>query len=509
LKNVVTPFRVGLLVVTGALFFTVFFLMVRKGGLSRGQSLGVYAFFHDATGLSPRSRVQIAGIRVGQIEDIVLEGTRARVTLRIEKSVGLREDASITKRSESLLGDYVLDLNPGTDSAPPMEEGGVIKRVFDMQGMEAIFNTLDKITGDIQQVTASLRDALGGPKGSNSLEKIVANLTQLSETVDKTVSESGSDINVILKNLEGVTRDVRGVTQGEDANVRLIVENIRQITGDTRSVLATVRQIIGSNEGDLKQSVGSLKDTLTRLNTTLANFQELSEKVKNGDGLAGKLLADDRLGQKLGETVEDVSDFANRLTRLQTQVDVKSEYLFAAGSAKTTLGVALVPKPDKYYLLEVVDDPNGDVNTQYVQNNPPAQGQPATQTQTITSNAVKFSVEFAKRYYFATFRVGIIESSGGGGLDLNFLNDRLKLKTDVFDFSVASLRFPRVRATLQASAFNHIYISGGVDDILNDPVHDTVTNRLISGRTPFVGAGLFFTDDDLKAILPVAPSFKP
>ena len=45
-----------------------------------------------------------------------------------------------------------------------------------------------------------------------------------------------------------------------------------------------------------------------------------------------------------------------------------------------------------------------------------------------------------------------------------------------------------------------------MDDILNDPRRDTNTRRLIAGRDFFFGGGIFFTDDDLKAILPVVPT---
>ena len=509
MKNIVTPFRVGLLVLTAAVFFILAVSFVRKGGLSGNQTIGVYADFKDASGLSAKSRVQIAGIMVGSIEDITLHGSRAHIHIRVNKSVGLRKDAAITKRAESLLGDYVLDVSPGSDGAPLMEDNGTIVRVVDSQGMEAIFGTLDKITQDIQQVTASLRDALGGPKGANSLQHIVDNMTRLSDTVDQTVSRSGENINVILDNLQGVSRDIRGLTRGEEANIKVIVENIREITHDTRSVLGTVRTIVGNNEGDLKESVASLKQTMNRLDHTLANFEEVSEHVKNGEGPVGKLLADERMGQKISETVEDVSDFASRLTRVQTEVGVKSEYLLSQGSTKNTLGIRIIPRPDKYYLLEFVDDPRGSISTQYVQNNPPAYGQPATQVQTVTSNSFKVSAEFAKRYYFTTFRFGIIESTGGVGADMNFFHDFVSLKLDAFNFSVQNLRYPRLRATLRVQALNHIFASAGADDMLNSQVHDSITNRLTAGRDFFLGGGIYFTDDDLKAILPVTGSIKP
>ncbi len=450
--------------------------------------------------------MQIAGIPVGDVSEIVLEGTRAKVRLRIRRDVGLREDASLTKRSESLLGDYLLDLYPGSPNAELMPEGGQIKRVIDTQGMEAIFASLSQITGDIQQVTSSLREVLGGEQGAGSLKEIVTNLIQLSQTVETTVRESSGKLESILRNFEGVSSDVRGITRDQQESIRSIVENIDVITRDTRDVLATVKKIVGSGEGDLKEGVASLKQTLSRLDTTLQNLEEVTTKVKNGEGAVGTLLADERLGQKISESIEDLSDYATRLTSLQAEVAIRTDYLIAQGQAKNTLGVRLIPKPDKYYLLEVIDDPRGVIETQVVQSNPPGTGEPVTQVQRVTKDAFKFSAQFAKRYYFATLRFGIIESSGGVGADFNFLQDNLTVKLDAFDWAVSELRYPRVRAAVRVAFLNHLFVNGGVDDILNSQVRQVGTNRLLVGRDLFFGGGLFFTDEDLKALLSVAPT---
>ncbi|MCP3099382.1 MlaD family protein [Myxococcus sp. K15C18031901] len=501
MKKLVTPFRVGLLVIAAGAFFVTFVLFAREGGLSDRDATRVWAYFRDASGLAIRGRVQIAGIRVGEIDDIVLEGTRARVMLKIRNDVDLREDAVLTKRSESLLGDYLLDLNPGTENAPRLENGGQIRRVIDTQGMEAIFESLSQITSDIQQVTGALREVLGGERGAGSLQRIVENLVRLSDSVDATVRRNADRLDVILANFEGVSSDVRTITQSNQADVGRIVDNIEFITRDVREVLASVKNIVGSGEGDFKESVASLKQTLNKLDHTLGNLEEITRKVKDGEGAAGVLLADESVGREVRETVQDVARFAAKLTDLQTEVGIQSTYLAAQGRSKNVFSVKLIPKPDKYYLLELVDDPRGTVTTQVVQTNPPSEGDPVVQTQKVTKESLKISAQFAKRWYFTTLRVGLIESTGGVGADLHLFDDAVTLKMDAFNFAADELRYPRLRATLQATAFDHLFVVAGMDDILNAQQREVSTQRLIAGRDFFVGGGLYFTDDDLKAIL--------
>lgn len=515
-KKILTPFRVGLLVIAAGVILFFFLTFVKKGGMKEDESIRAHAFFRDASGLGARSRVQIAGIPVGEIVGISLEGTRARVDMRLRRDVGVRENATLTKRSESLLGDYMLDLTPGTEDQPLLKDDGEITRVIDAQGMEQIFNSLATITKDIEAVTGALRAVLGGAQGQGSIEAIVQNLVKLSEAVEKTVRENATRLDQILANVEAVSGDVRKVTEAERASVHNIVQNIDTISADVRDVVASVKKMVGENEGEVAGTMSSLKETLAKLDRSLANVEQITNDIKEGKGAAGALLQDERLQQKVTDTVEDVADFAGRLTNLQLEVGLKVDYLTQQGAAKTFLGVRLIPKPDKYYLIEVIDDPRGTVETVYVQQNPPAAGEPVVQKNTVTKETVKFSAQFAKRYSFLTLRFGVIESTGGLGADFTlpikfpyytrWLEDALALKVDVFNFSIEALRLPRLRATLRFTPFEHVYINIGIDDALNSPNRDSLTNRLVSGRDFFVGAGIYFTDADLKSLLPVVPT---
>ncbi len=505
MKKLVTPFRVGLLVVVSTGFLFLFLTFVRKGGMSDRESAVYYAYFRDASGLSQKSRIQIAGIAVGEVASVVLEGSRAKVYVRIRRDVPIHIDAAITKRSESILGDFLIDLNPGSDSAPLLEDKGQITRVIDAQGMEAVFDSLSKITSDINQVTMALRDSLGGQKGAASLQSIVDNMVRLSGAVDETVARSSAQLESILRNVDRVSSDVRGLSSSQQDNVRTILENLRQITTDARDVAQSVRVAVSASDGGLADTGQTVQGTLRSLNQTLDNLETVTQAIRDGKGTAGQLLSNERLGQKVGDTIEGVSDLASRITELKTEVSVRTEYLFAQQAAKTFVGLRLIPKPDKYYLLELIDDPRKSITTTVVQTNPPATGQPSTQVQRVTSTSLKISAELAKRYYFVTLRFGLIESTGGFGGDLQFFDDKLTFKFDLFDIGDSNFPYPRLRAAIRYSPINHVFASFGMDDILNNRIRDNVTHDLLGGRDFFLGAGVYFNDDDLKSILVVAP----
>lgn len=515
MKKIVTPFKVGLLVLAAGVAFILFVTFVKKSRLNANETLTVFALFRDASGLGAKSRVQTAGIPIGEIADIRLQGTRARVTLRVRKDLPLHTDATIAKRSESMLGDYMLDLTPGTESAPLMPEGGQIRTVYDKTGMDQTLDRMNTIAADIQEVTSSLRQVLGGERGAGNLQSIMENLVQLSTAMDKTIMESSTKLNQVLGNLEGASAAVRDITTSQEQDYRQIIANVRGATQDVRDVLATVKQVLGSGEGDIRESVAGLKQTLNHLDDSLKHIQSVTGKIDQGEGAIGALVSDKQMGEDLSRTVSDASDFVNRIVGLLTEVTLRSEYLFNQGGAKNYIQLKLIPKPDKYYFFEIVDDPRGVTTQESVLRLPPDALQRELQTTFTTKEQLKYSAEFAKRYYFATFRFGIIESTGGVGASFNFLNDSLILTVDLFEFGTLYKTYPRLRAFANYSFLGHLFITGGVDDVLNRTLYDTdlvspaardvTSRRIISGRDFFVGGGVVFTDDDVKSILGGVP----
>ena len=76
----------------------------------------VYANFDDVSGLKVRSPVRIAGVRVGEVDDIVLlQGSfKAKVVLSIyDRQLTLPKDSVASIMTEGLLGSKYVHLEPG------------------------------------------------------------------------------------------------------------------------------------------------------------------------------------------------------------------------------------------------------------------------------------------------------------------------------------------------------------------------------------------------------------
>ncbi|MEE2645169.1 MAG: MlaD family protein, partial [Myxococcota bacterium] len=133
MRDFFDAFKVGLLVISGAVTFVVMSAQVREGIREDESSYRVSAILDDVGGLVQNSRVMIAGIPVGQIEQIELEGERARIWLVLDLPTPLLSDTRLVKRSAGLLGENFISLSPGQSGAPVLS-GGQLHQVHQEVG---------------------------------------------------------------------------------------------------------------------------------------------------------------------------------------------------------------------------------------------------------------------------------------------------------------------------------------------------------------------------------------
>lgn len=111
---------VGLFMLLGLMAFI--FLAFKVSGLAPGQAKGnfvVEACFNDIGGLKSRSKVTLAGVKVGQVGDIHLnqQWFEACVDLHLDASLlnKLSSDTAAAIQTAGLLGDNYISLTPGIE----------------------------------------------------------------------------------------------------------------------------------------------------------------------------------------------------------------------------------------------------------------------------------------------------------------------------------------------------------------------------------------------------------
>jgi len=532
-----TPLRVGIVVALAVAAFG-FGLYLIGADFGAQRTYNVYAVFDDATGLGVRSRVQIAGIPIGQVDRVELDQqtSKAKVWLRVRRQFVLHRNATITKRSESILGDFLLDVGPGSPDQPVLQDGGEIRIVIRQPSMNDVFQSLNKIAGDIGDITGNLRKVLGGTEGEDNMRTLVSRLLRISEGIERIINQSGAKLDATLANFQSFSGDLAHLSETESGDIVAILQNTRDATREARDILKTIGQVVGSNQqGEFKDTVKSLKTNLAKLDASLTNVQEITDKINKGQGTVGHLVNDDKLARNLDKASTQLTNLLGTPDQLKIEINERSELMIGSPGGgkidpnvpnvlslardtaynpwtKNYFGLRIIPRPDKWYGFDIVDDPRGYTRRVRTVNNATCGATTCfpnypTAIDTITTERVlKFSVYIAKRYGPISGRFGILENTGGAGIKLYLANDSLTLSADAWEFANPLKDRPRLKLYADYRFLNHLLLTFGVDDVLNRPLVDPEqTTRIVSGRDYFIGAGVFFNDDDIKMLLAAIP----
>ncbi len=484
--------KVGIMAValTAALIFGYRFISRETG---TGGGYFAWAYIPDATGVAPHSRVLIGGIQVGVIERIWLDKGQPRIDIKMNPDTLLYDDAMIGKRATSLIGEYFIVLAPGTEgkkkigcpkSDPCPPEEGQIHFFIDEPSIQSLQGQISEILKDIKKVT----ETLSQDQSRKDIKDILENLASVTKELNETVKDNRGALTQTINNVNNITGN---------PDIPKILENIRSATDDAKKLMADANGTNGQKPGELRETIQRVNRASATLEDALKHADNVAARIDRGEGTVGRLTKDETLINEVETTVENVSDLVGGIGRVQTVVSLRSDYNFLANSIKSYVELRLQPTEDKYYSIELISDPRGKTSFEQIDVDTTNPNSPAhyREIRTITTDSLRFSFQFAKRIGPFTGRFGIKESTGGIGLDLDLLDDRLELRQDLFGFGEELT--PRWRVVLGYEFIRKLWLLGGVDDILNQDRRDY-----------FVGLQLRFTDSDLKTILPFAPSIR-
>jgi phospholipid/cholesterol/gamma-HCH transport system substrate-binding protein len=129
MKRATLEISVGIFVLLGIVCLAYLSIKLGKMELLGGNSYEVTANFETVSGLREGASVEIAGVDVGRVAQIVLDpkaGYTARVSFRINSGIELQDDVIASVRTRGIIGDKFIQLKPG-GSDKLLHNGGRIR----------------------------------------------------------------------------------------------------------------------------------------------------------------------------------------------------------------------------------------------------------------------------------------------------------------------------------------------------------------------------------------------
>lgn len=498
--------KVGIFVLLGIVVLTFFtFRVSRMGGIGeKGYKLTVD--FETAAGLEPKANVKMAGVPIGKVEEIELAGRNARLVLRIRDGIRIPVDSVASIQTQGLLGEKYVEILPGKETEKVLPPGGRVAETIPPANLDEIIRKVSMVSEDLQKFTRTLSETMGTEEGKQAIADIIRNVRETTEVLRTVVAGNEQRLNRIMANIDTLSSDLKEISAANKEDLRVMIANLRSFSETLKTEapgLATKLQemsdnvsgVVSENRSNIRESIENLRSASAKLDNTLDSAGKVMARIERGEGTLGKLVSDNTTIMTLDDTLESIDRYIRKREAVKTFLDFRLEYQTEPSEWKTYVDLRIQPTTDKYYLLGIVDDPRGKYDASETTTTVTPPGTTVVTRQETYSNELKFNALLAKRFSDLTIRGGLMESTGGLGLDYHLLKDRLKIGVDAFDFT-RNNRKAHLKVFGNYDIVKNFFITAGVDDILNSD-EDL--------RTLFFGFGIKFGDDDLKTLLGTVP----
>jgi phospholipid/cholesterol/gamma-HCH transport system substrate-binding protein len=401
-----------------------------------------YTIIDDAIGLIAKSPIKIAGLDVGKIEKITLDQGKAKIFIKIKKSIFLPKDSSIHIKTSGVLGDKYLEISLGKDSQPLLKNAAI---------------QTDKISNDLY----------------SSGESLVVDLKDMIKTVKEQflgaqgeiLKEMTSKIKSILTNIDDTSKIVSKISTNNELKFHHLISNLSMFS----------------------EKLAHLN--LKSLETFSENMTILSTNLKEGKGSLGKLLTDEELVNKATETLNSINTFTKKFTSSAAEIDIFSAYNKMQGSY-FRFNLDIVPGPEKFFRIGLSSADYGPYSLSEKRTLRNKNGVHTDLFETYHNYPTyRINAQLGRKILNLSLRVGLIDSAGGFGIDYIVPNIGLKTTVDVFNWSKDTSK-PTVRASGELKIWNIFYLKG---------VGENMLDFKKSGMS--YGAGIRLDDNDVASFI--------
>jgi phospholipid/cholesterol/gamma-HCH transport system substrate-binding protein len=253
--------------------------------LARGHRF--YALFDNAQELKVGNRVKMAGVEVGQVEEIQLAEDKVKVTMKVRRSAAVRTDSVATIKFTGLLGQNFVSLDFGSRTAPLAENGTVLNTV-EQPDLSVIMAKLDNVATGVENLTKSFT----GDKIDNLLGPFTDFLKANREPLTATIANMRQ---ISLEISQG--RGTVGKMIFDDAlynSALATVTNLQSAGLEANLAMADARRVIDQVNAGQGTAGKLVKDAALYNETTasMTNLKEILQKINQGQGSVGKLVND-------------------------------------------------------------------------------------------------------------------------------------------------------------------------------------------------------------------------
>ena len=260
--------KLGIFTIIGLCVFgySLYFL----GGISVTRTYDLNVKFQDVSGLPVKAPVKLAGVEIGKVKQIKIEGGDVIVVAEINKGQEIRQGAQFSVVMTGIIGTKYLRVVQGPAGAAAYKPGDYIVGA-------------DEIPMDVMitQTMASIKDFVDSVNNQGAFgERLIATMAE-----------------------------------------------VRQLSANLNQMVATMRPYMTQTMRNLDVASGQLTDLMAKADSLITS-------INNGEGVIGSLIKDPEMKEEVKESVSDLKDtmaevktFVGKMKRFRVYWDYDFFYM--------------------------------------------------------------------------------------------------------------------------------------------------------------------------------------
>ncbi len=313
-------FKVGLLVLAALTVFAlaIFVLGGRSNLFVRENRYSIR--FEVVGGLAVESPVQLDGVIVGRVREVVLPVKVEEKLLTVWVSIDgryserVRKDSLARIKTLGLLGDKYVEVSSGSQATAVIPAGGEIPAAAPTD-VDQLIASGEDVVDNVVAISASLRTILVRMEAG---EGVIGEL--LRETEDS--AHARESLLGAIDSMHSIARKIDSGqgTLGALISDRQLADRVESLVGRLETVASSLEEGEGTmaallHDAELKERV---EDSIDKMSTTAAELSELATELRDGNGLLQRLIRDEEYAE---EVTTDLKKLLGNLETISTRLE--------------------------------------------------------------------------------------------------------------------------------------------------------------------------------------------
>ncbi|MBI4245682.1 MAG: MCE family protein [Candidatus Rokubacteria bacterium] len=329
--------RVGIFVLVALLaFFGMIYALGARARLFEARYT-IHTDFTEVGGLAEGATVRLAGVQIGRVSGVHLPlqpGGKVRVDLNITRQYAdrIRRNSQARLDTQGLLGDKIIEITVGTADAPVVRPGEAIA-AQDPVNIGQVLSEGTQTVKNVATLTETLRQTAEAFNKSRIVEDVAASTgaarratEELARIVEQAERGRGwvhallYEEPVALRRLNDLMVKTQAllerVERGEGAVGVLASPKSTEAARKFVAAMERIGQMAERGEGaegllpallfdpKYKAVLDDLPRALGDLRATVASLREITERINEGEGTLGALIADPAIYERLAAILD-------------------------------------------------------------------------------------------------------------------------------------------------------------------------------------------------------------